>query len=80
MKGKLLLSEHLYQLEGSQAADQWLQAIDVDWFAIFVQETGQLGIQIQEEQQAPNYHLNPWMLLQSCSLLDTYTVHFQTWE
>lgn len=76
MKQKFLLSGHLYLFEGSQAADQWLQIVDVDDFAIFGPKAGRRGIQIEGEQLAPNYHLNPLMLSQSTLLLGTYTVRF----
>lgn len=74
---EILLSGHLYRFEVSQAADQQLQVVDVDGFAIFGPKAGRQGIQIEEEQLAPSYHLNPLMLSQSSLWLGTYTLHFQ---
>lgn len=77
---KFLLSEHLYEFEGSQVADQWLQAVDEDGFVKFEPKAGRLGIQIQEEQLALNHHLTPLRLSQLSLLLDICAVQFQAWE
>ena len=71
---------HLYQFQGSQAVGQWPQEVDVDVFAKFGPKAGQLGIQIEEEQMAPNYHSNTLRLSQSHLLLGTYTALSQAWE
>jgi hypothetical protein len=59
-----LHSGNLYAFEGSQVADQQLQAVDEDGFAKFAPKAGRLGIQIQEEQLEQNYRLNPLRLSQ----------------
>lgn len=79
MKVEFLPSELLYQFEGSQAADQWLKGVDVDAFAIFDPEVGQLGIQIEEEQLVP-YHLNCPLLEQLRLLIGTSPVRSLTCE
>lgn len=70
---RLLLSGHLYPFEGSQVADQWLQGVNVDGFAIFVPEAAQLGTRIQEEKLEPDYQPNPLTLSQLSFLVGTYT-------
>lgn len=70
---QLLLSGHLYPFEGSQVADQWLQGVNVDGFAIFVPEAAQLGTRIQEEKLEPDYQPNPLTLSQLSLLVGTYT-------
>lgn len=62
MEVEFLLSGPLFQLEGSQAADQWLQGADVDGIAKFEPTAGQLENQIEQEQPVPNHHLNYLML------------------
>lgn len=51
---EILLLGHLSQFEVSRAADQQLQAVDVDVFVVFGPKAGQQGIQTEEEQLAPN--------------------------
>ena len=53
-----LLFEHLFQLEVSQAAGQWLQRANVNGSAIFAPIAGQQGNQVEEEQLVPNHRLN----------------------
>lgn len=79
-KKKLPFPGHLYQFQGSRAAGQWPQGVDVGVFAKSGTKADRQGIQIEEEQMAPNYHLNVQTLSQSHLLLDTCTPHFQAWE
>lgn len=58
MKVGFFLSVHFYLSEGSQAADQQQQGVDVDGFAIFGPKAGQLEIQVEEEQLEPTRRLN----------------------
>lgn len=74
MKVGFPLSVHLYPSEDSQAADQQLQGVDVDGFAIFGPKAGQLEIQVEEEQLEPTHHLNSLMLSLLILLLDIYPV------
>ena len=80
MKKKLPFSGYLYQFQGSQAADQWPRGVDVGVFAKSGPKADRQGIQIEEEQMAPNRHLNVAMLVKSHPLLDICTPHFQAWE
>lgn len=72
MKVAFLLSGHLFQLEGSQAADQWLPGEGVDGIAVFVLTAGQLENQTEQEQPVPNHHLNYSMLSLLRILTGTY--------
>lgn len=80
LKKKLSFSGYLYQFQGSQAADQWPQGVDVGVFAKSGPKADRQGIQIEEEQMAPNRHLNVAMLVKSDPLLDICTPRFQAWE
>lgn len=77
---QLLLSGHLYQFEGSQAADQWLKGVNVDEFAVSEPKAGLLGIQIQEEKLELNYHLDLLQLSQLSLLLGKWKFQFLALE
>jgi hypothetical protein len=77
---KYHLLGHLYEFEGSQVADQQLQEVDEDGFAKSAPKAVQPGIQIQEEQRAPNSQLNPPRLSWLGLSLDICAVPFLAWE
>jgi hypothetical protein len=77
---KYHLLGHLYEFEDSQVADQQLQEVDEDGFAKSAPKAVRPGIQIQEGQRAPNYHLNPPRLSRLGLSLDICAVPFLAWE